>query len=167
MKKLAICALVLGLAAFAVPKSHAAQQCIHFTNFCDSIEIEQQTVNGEFGIVYWGDWDWECTGDPNDTNIIGTNKAPALAQKKFALGTRPVDSSSGTDIPFAYSAMFVFNKVDHLFDLYGTLGDTDEGGGSAIPFQLAQPWTVTKGSCGYAAPNGKPRLLANRPIKTN
>jgi len=147
MKKLAICCLVMALAALFVPVSQAAPRCITFTNFCDRIEFDTTNVGGVEGTVFFGSWDWECASDPT-SSIIGNGGT------KFKVGTRPI--YVGTDYAFAYSAGFTFKKAGLLFDLYGTNGP------SAFAFQLAQPWTQASGSCGFARThsNGKARLTA-------
>ena len=151
MKKLALCLLVLALAVLVVPKSQAAQRCIRFPNFCDSIEFDDVDFGGQYGFVTWGAWDWQCNGSRGDTNIIGRGGS------KLVFGTRPVNKSSR--VASAYSFMFVLTRDNRLFDLYKTSGDSDDGGG-IFQVRVNQAWTLKQGSCGYSgAKANKPRLL--------
>lgn len=146
MKKLAICCLVLALAAIFVPTSQASPRCITFTNFCDQIQYDTTVVGGVTGTVFYGDWDWFCTPG-SSTSIIGNGGS------KLKVATRPVYYT----YTFAYTAGFTFRKSDHLFDLMATTGLA----GGALYFQYNQPWTQAGGTCGFAKPsNGKPRLTA-------
>lgn len=155
MKKLAIYCLVLAMAVVFVPASQAAQYCLSFTNFCDSVQIDFANVGGITGNLSWGDWDWECGF--GTTSTIGQ-----LALPKLTEATRAVDAGSG--YPSAYSTLFVFkgNKQGGNFDLSFTCGLDC---GFTGFFQTNQPYTVTPGTCGLAPNNGKPRLTESRFMK--
>lgn len=151
MKTLALCCLVLTLAAIAVPRGQAGQRCIRFPNFCDSIEFDDVDFGGQYGFVTWGAWDWQCKGTRGESNIIGRGGSQLI------FGTRPV--SKATRLPSDYSFMFVLTRDNRLFDLYKTLGDTDDGGG-IFQVRVNQAWTLKQGSCGYSgAKSKKPRLI--------
>lgn len=158
MKKFAICCLVLAVAAVFVPTSQAQQDyCLTFTNFSDQVHMEFTDAGGITGNLAWGDWDWEGPGT-TPTSLIGTLRLPRLN-----LASRPYDP--GTGYVFAYSTGFVFkgNGQGGNFDLAASCG-IDCGSGGFF-FQLDQPYTVAKGSCGFdARNNGKPRLLDSRMI---
>jgi len=154
MKKLALCCLLFTLAAIAAPRSHAAQRCIRFPAYCDSIEFDDTDFGGQYGFVTWGAWDWQCTGERGDTNIIGRGGS------KLVFGTRPVNKAN--NVPSTYSFMFVLTRDNRLFDLYKTNGDTDDHGG-IHQVRVNQAWTLKQGSCGYSGEtNHNPRLVDQR-----
>jgi len=137
MKKLTLVCMVLSLAIALAPSSQAAVRCIHFTNFCDSIQVNNTVSEPTFpgGKANYGGWDWECSGDWNSSSIIGNS-----AQKSL-MATRVI--YTGTDYAFAYSSAFGFDfkKSGSLFNLE----DTD--GVSMFLIQTNQPWTLTNGAC--------------------
>jgi hypothetical protein len=149
MKKFAICLFVLTLAVALVPQSQATTKCIHFTNFCDTINATTASVGGVMGTAAYGGWDWLCTGNWTDASIIGNASNPAR------LGTRA--DSAVYDYLSPYSFAFTFNIGSHLFDLYGT------NASSLLVFQTNQPFTIANGACGANdAKSGKPKLTARR-----
>lgn len=133
MKKLVVLSmLALGMMMLSVGATPAHAICIHFTNFCDSIQAAGDT--NEPGELY-GEWDWVCVGV--GTSIYGSNS------KKITLATRPVYGTYTS----VYTFGFVFTKSSKLFDLAATTGT------STLLFQQGQPWTNTGGSCGFAGPH--------------
>jgi hypothetical protein len=153
MKKLAICCLVLAVAAIFVPVSQAAPRCITFTNFCDQIQYDTAAVGGINGTILWGNWDWLCNFEAS-ANVAGNGGA------KLKLGTRPYSAVYAYLSPYSFG--FAFAKSSHLFGLQGNNGGLN--GGGAFVVQDNQPWTQATGSCGFTLKthknNGKPRLTA-------
>jgi len=137
MKKLALCCTILALAVAMIPSSQAAVRCIHLTNFCDTILVNNTVTETTFpgGKANYGGWDWECLGDWTSASIIGNSAAKSL------MATRPV--YSGTDYAFAYTTGFglVYKKSGPIFNLEGTTGT------SMFALQTSQPWTLTNGAC--------------------
>jgi len=129
MKRRIVCCIVLTLAVTLVPQGQAATQCVHFTNFCDSLQV--QTASGTSGTVVYGGWDWLCTMTYTDAQIAG-----------IARGGHAVLTSRPTS-PYlsAYTFIFDFNLHTNLFDLYATDGN------SRILLQTNQPWTANNGAC--------------------
>lgn len=119
--------LVLALAMAVVPQVKASQ-CIHFTNFCDTIVINQS------GVLLYGNWDWLCNSNWTDTQVAGR-----LSGGHAAIAGRPYSAMYSYLSP--YTALFDFKVNTKLFDLYETDGTT-------LPsLQSSQPWTVTSGVC--------------------
>lgn len=129
--------------ALAVSDSHAQQKrCMHFTNFCDSITLQ------ESGDIAYGGWNWQCYGDWTSVNIIGSRKnSPELA-------TRPLDD----EYPSPYTMQFSF-KPGRLFDLYESYGI----GRDILTYRANEPYTITGGACSLSdIQSGRPRLMSNR-----
>jgi hypothetical protein len=149
MKKFALCLMVLALSLAVVPQSNASSNCIHFTNFCDSISVQTASVGGVMGSAAYGGWDWLCTGNWTDASIIGNASNPAR------LGTRPY--SVAYAYLDAYSFGFTFKINGSLFDLYGT------NASSLLAFQTNQPFTITSGACKSGdIKTGAPRLSSRK-----
>lgn len=142
MKKFALGCLVLALAVMIVPQSFAAQKCIHFTNFCDSISLNTATVGGVMGTAGYGGWDWLCTGNWTDASVLGN------ATNNARIGTRAYSAVYAYLSPYTFQ--FTFNLANG-FDLYGT------NGSSLFAFQTNQPFTLSGGACRTPAKNGMPR----------
>jgi len=139
MKKLVI--LLLGLTvAFISPFSQAAPRCMHLTNYCDTIEFDTS------GSLAYGGWDWLCWGDWTTSVLGNAKKSPDLATHLVYEDMWLVD----------YSTEFLF-KSGKLFDLWGTDGQY------VFSFQTDQPFTITKGACGFRDLDlGKPSLMSRR-----
>lgn len=150
MKKFALCLMVLALAVAIVPQSQAATRCIHFTNFCDSIQVQTASEPSyPGGKINWGGWDWLCTGNWTDANMIG-NSAP-----KSLMATRPNSAVYSYLSPYTFG--FGFVASGHLFNLLAT------DSVSVLTFQTSQPWTLTNGACRSDAINRSlPRLSSSR-----
>src|SRR5262252_882266 len=104
MTKTANLIFLLALTLMASDSLAQQERCMHFTNFCDTISLQEAN-----GIAYGG-WDFQCGFDWTTVNIIGSAKnAPELA-------TRPLDD----DYPFPYTMHFSFRPGLKLFDLDGT-----------------------------------------------
>ena len=113
-----------------VAAEKTASRCLHFTNFCDTI-----TLNNSDNLLY-GNWDWQCTGDYTTTSIIGNTAPPAQ------LTTRPGYPGSPYGYPFGYTTQFSF-RIGKLFDLYETSGVQ----GGVFKVRNQQPYTVSNGAC--------------------
>ena len=137
MRKLTLCCIVLALAVAMAPSSQAAVRCIHFTNFCDSIQVNNTVTETTFpgSKANYGGWDWECLGDWTSASIIGNSATKSL------MATRVV--YSGTIYAYAYTSGFgfVFKKTGSFFNL------EDTNGSSMFALQTNQPWTLTSGAC--------------------
>src|ERR1051326_2377931 len=122
------------------PQSQAADQCLHLTNFCDTIVLKKS------GELAYGGWDWQCEGDWEEASIIGnTTNARELA-------TRPYSPYEGGDFD---TFQFVL-KPGEVFDLY----ETD--GSEIFTAQTDQPFTITNGACrAEDVDRRKPRLMFN------
>lgn len=145
MKKVAICAMVLALAVAIVPQSNATS-CVHFTNFCDSIQANISVVGGISGKMAYGGWDFLCTGNWTDASVIGNSATLSR------IGTRPYSVTYA--YLDAYSFQFAFQAHTQLFDLYGT-----NGGTTITAFQTNQPWSIGSGTCRAGdIKHGMPRL---------
>jgi len=142
MKKFALCMLVLALAVAVVPQSQASQ-CVHFTNFCDTINVNIANVGGNQGKIIYGAWDWVCLGDWTTSSVWGKVEGTA------PISTRPVYAG----VPFSYTAGFTFKQSGHTFDLYGTTYNAQ------FAFQLASPWTLSNGACPARPNKNLPSLL--------
>ncbi len=123
MKRMSVWCIVLTLAVSFVPATWAATQCVHFTNFCDTLQV--QTANGAGGTFVYGGWDWLCVGDYS-TVISGIARG----------GHVVLGSGSST-----YQHSFDLSTSSKLFNLYATDGTSE------IVSQTNQPWTVTSGAC--------------------
>jgi len=123
---------------------HQAQaqtnRCMHFTNFCDTIEF---AVSGD---LLYGDWDWLCTGDYASNMLIGN------------LGAGPEMTGRpgyGDTQPYPYSTEFSF-KPGKVFDLYLTQGVPS----GVMVGRKNQPYTITAGSCSAGGVDkSKPRMM--------
>lgn len=130
MVKTIFSTLLLAVALIVVPQSYASTKCVHFTNFCDSLQLT--TSNSASGVLAFGGWDWLCTGDYTDAQVMG------IARSGHAiLSSRP--ESSGYFSPYTFT--FDFDLANHLFDLYETDGT------GVLQLQTNQPWTGTSGNC--------------------
>jgi len=121
--------------------------CMHFTNFCDTIVLTGATDGSK--LLAYGNWDFQCTGDWTDANIIGYVKAG------HELATRP-----GIQYRYIspYSTEFSF-KSGQVFDLYATAG-VDQG---VFKARSDQPYNVTDGACAPGdVDSSKPSLLGSR-----
>jgi hypothetical protein len=139
MKKFAICTiLALAMVLVGGANTRANAVCIHFTNFCDQIQVKADSYGNIYGV-----WGWLCDS-VTLTNILGL-KRPLTAT------TRPVFS---TGFAYYYTFEFVFNSPSPgYFNLYGTDGNV------SFVQQSNQPWTKTSGNCSFATPRTKPSLL--------
>jgi hypothetical protein len=133
MKKFAICTiLVLGVILYSGAATPAQAICIHFTNFCDQIQVAPDSYGNIYGV-----WGWLCDS-VTLTNILGR-------KKPLMLTTRPVFSSG---FAYYYTFEFLFNQPSPgYFNMYGTDGSV------SFPVQLTQPWTKTSGACTFAGAN--------------
>ncbi|MBZ5574164.1 MAG: hypothetical protein LAO09_20045 [Acidobacteriia bacterium] len=132
MRKFVAPGLLLALAVLLAPQGQAATRCIHFTNFCDTINVNNINVHGITGQLVYGGWDWQCVNDWTTTSIAGRVQGGFVTLVSAPAG-------------FPYEALFTFQVSNHLFDLYGTTSS------SALALQTNQPWTVDNGPC--PAPN--------------
>lgn len=146
MKKLAICCLVLALAAIFVPASQAAPRCITFQDYCDQIQFDTSNIGGVTGTALWGDWQWVCSAD---TTLISGKGGP-----KLTAATQPVYASG---VPFGLNAAFVLRKSDHLMDVYFSGGLA----GGIVFGVTNEPWFQAAGSCGFSKPSGKASLVTS------
>jgi len=142
MKKVFLFQLLI--AVFLVPLSHATQNyCIHLTNFCDTLWLQESNDHA------YGGWDWECDRDWTSAVLLGNMTG------KRALAGRP--SADGGNILVPYSAEFYF-RSGNVFDLFGT-GGIQTG---IIQFQFGQPYTITNGACRLAdVDRRKPQLVSS------
>lgn len=108
-------------------RSQNTTHCIHFTNFCDSVEFATS------GALAYGVWDWTCEGEWTQNPVIGN------ATVGPELTTRPKQANG---FAFTYTAHLSF-KPGKLVDLYES--DGIESGLLAV--WKNQPFTVTNGAC--------------------
>jgi hypothetical protein len=133
MKKLsAICLFAVGMMLVGGTIPSARAHCIRMTNFCDTIQLSNDLVEG--GHLY-GKWDWMCAGA--GVSVYGNGGTT------IEVGTRP---ASGTET-YPYTVYFIFDKSTRLFDLIATDGNT------TFLLRTAEPWTNSGGSCGLASPH--------------
>jgi len=126
-----------------VASKSVPNRCVHFSNFCDTINLANS------GAILYGDWDWQCIGDYQTSNIIG-NAAPPPQ-----LTTRPGYPPPPYPYWFAYSAQFSF-KPNNLFDLYLTSGVSN--GLSLV--RRNQPYNISQGACNADDLNtSKPKIM--------
>jgi hypothetical protein len=147
MKKFAICAVAVIVAAMFVPGAQAATKCYHLTNFCDGVQATQTHVAGIQVNEVAGLWDWACV-------FNGSGSLTSGGPNKF--GSAPYYPYSAGAPNYGFAANFTFKVSTHLFDLYGTFD-----GVTATAFQTNQPFTTTNGACsplGPKAPGQKSAL---------
>jgi hypothetical protein len=151
MTKQLVAAGFLGAAVVAVGTvAHAAggepeagPYCIHFTNFCDQIQVNTNPTSGNF----FGFWDWSCDCEFDFT--------PGIGRMMAREGGAATPTFTATPVTFIQAVEFVFHPGTHTFDQWWTDGRSDVLGASN------QPWTATPGPCGCVS-GGRSSFVASR-----
>lgn len=146
MKKFAICAFVLVVAAMCVQAAQA-QACITLTNFCDHIQYYAYSTKGIAGLQSVGQWDYVCLNQGTGTLISGNYSK--LGPITMATQPTTADAPGGGGSPAGFQATWTFNQKKALFDL----ADTTDGVNIGF-FQRAKGYTQTPGACNPLHANG-------------